>query len=110
MILNKYDDLSDFVSNLVSLSVLNEKDVNLFLKESADDEINTFFHDDEEGLFHCYMWIKNLKTLEEYKIIESISNAWAYYCGIDNADVLINLKTCSGLSYSIIKGLKDGSG
>jgi acetoacetate decarboxylase len=102
-----YNGLNEFADDLVRVSVIDAKNVKEFIKDNEQLKIITVFFDTEEGKFSCYMWLKNKKTIKEYEVTESIVDAWAYYCQLDDPDILTNLKTCSLLSYSILKGLKN---
>ena len=105
-----YKNENEFALDLVNFSILDEKDILVFLKEMEKEKIKIIFTDSANGIFSCYVWVKSIKTIEEYEIIESISTAWAHYCNIDDLATLVNLKTCSLLSYSILKGLKNTNG
>jgi hypothetical protein len=106
MDLIKYDDLSDFVLDLIQFSILEESDASIFLKEIGDDKVKVVFADNEKGVFFCCIWIKNIKTAKEYEVIEAITDAWAYYCNLTDADVVELIRVCSILSCSILKGLR----
>ncbi len=110
MVLTTYSSLSDFVLDLVNFSILDEKNVSAFLKRAEKEKVEAVFTDNADGVFSCYLWIKSIKTIKEYEIIEAISIAWAYYCDIESTEILTKLKTCSVLSYSILKGLKTVNG
>jgi len=100
-----YNGLEEFVDDLVKLSVIENKDSEKFLEEVKQLKVITVFLDTKKGEFPCYMFLKNKKTIDEYELIDSIVTAWARYCGTDDADILVNLKTCSVVSHSILKGL-----
>jgi acetoacetate decarboxylase len=100
-----YNDLDEFSRDLIKFSIIEAKDVEEFLKDAQEEKIITIFFDTEEGKFSCYMWLKNKKTIKEYEIIDSIAGSWAYYSKISDSDILLNLKTCSLLSYSILMNL-----
>jgi len=101
-----YNDLNEFADDLVKSSVIDAKNVKEFINDNKQLKIITVFFDTEDGKFMCYMWLKNKKTIKEYEVTESVVNAWGYYCKIEDEDILTNLKTCSLLNYSILKGLK----
>ena len=100
-----YNDLDEFSRDLIKFSIIEAKDVEEFLKDAQEEKVITIFFDTEEGKFSCYMWLKNKKTIREYEIIDSIAASWAYYSKISDSDILLNLKTCSLLSYSILMNL-----
>jgi len=99
-----YDDLEEFIKDIVKFLVIENKNVEKLLKEFKQLKVITIFFDAEDGKFLCYMWLKN-KKIKKYEIIDSITCGWAQYCGIDDADTLTNLKTCSLVNYSILEGL-----
>jgi len=99
-------DLKELVDDLIVAGVVEKENYQQFLDEFEKEKVVSVFFDTNDGLFLCYMWLKNKAITKEYEIIESLCDAWANYCNIDDTDILKSFKTCSLLNYSILKSLE----
>lgn len=107
MILNVYDKISVYTSDLIEYEIIEEKNKEEFIEVTNKEVTDVVFFDTADGVFTCFVWIKNKKEIKEFEVIKKLTYAWAHYCKIDDPDTLDQLKTCSILSSVIIKNLKN---
>jgi hypothetical protein len=106
MKLTVYDDLNEFAEDLVSGDVLEEKNFTEFVEEASRDSLNVCFFDTTDGEFTCYIWFKDVTKVKEDVLISGIAEAWAFYCKIDDENLLTYIKTSCALTVGILKSLR----
>lgn len=109
MLLTVYDDLNGFAKDLVKVSVLEEKNFDIFVEETNREKLNICFFDNENGDFTCYIWFNEISMTKEDEVIQAVADAWAFYCKITDENLLTYIRTSCLLTNTVLKSLK-GSG
>lgn len=107
MILNVYDKLNVYITDLLEYAIIEEKNKEEFIEALSKDAVDVVFFDTDDGVFTCFVWIKDKKEIKEFEVIRNLTYAWAHYCKITDSTTLEQLKTCSILSSVIIRNLKN---
>lgn len=105
MLLTEYDNLGEFVKDLITASVLDKESAPQFLEELKTEKVKIIFFDNEPGEFTCYVWFREGDPSTEEEVISSIADAWAYYCNVSDQRLLTYLKTGCLLTNAVFKGL-----
>lgn len=105
MVLTVYGDLNEFAGDLIKSSVLEEKNFNNFVEETAREKLNVCFFDNENGDFTCYIWFEDITMTKEDEVIFAIADAWAFYCKITDEQLLTYIKTGCALTNAVLKAL-----
>lgn len=106
MILMVYDNLNEFAEDLIKVSVLDEKNFNIFVEETAKEKLSVCFFDNEKGEFTCYIWFDDITTTKEDEVVSAIADSWAFYCKITDEKLLTYIKTSCLLTNAVLKSLK----